>query len=383
MRRYRYQYGTVARKKRATGPDVWVFRYSDDGVRRSTIIGTVEQFPKRVQAEKAAEALRMDANADNPAGRGITLGALTDRYQKDEMPKRFSTSDSYSAWIRAYIKPKWGTYNIIDVKPFAVETWLKGLDLSPKSRGHIKTIMMSLFNCAMRWEIIPFKENPMSLVRVPGVSKRQSKSVVLSAEQVRDLIQNIDQEPFKTMAWLSVCLGLEPSVIAGLQWQDIDVDVLVLNIVRSVISNHVGPAKNEYRQGPLPLDPALANMLDEWREQAQFIEETDWVFASPYFPDENGRGGKYPYSMRHVAEDHLWPAAKAAGLGEKIGWRTFRRTYSSLLRKLGVDIKVQQELMRHADIRTTLNLYTEPFSDDVRRANGNLVQMVLKEVAVS
>jgi len=77
------------------------------------------------------------------------------------------------------------------------------------------------------------------------------------------------------------------------------------------------------------------------------------------------------------------PAAKAAGLGEKIGWRTFRRTYSSLLRKLGVDIKVQQELMRHADIRTTLDLYTEPFSDDVRRANGNVVQMVLKEAAVS
>lgn len=229
----------------------------------------------------------------------------------------------------------------------------------------------------MRWEIIPIKQNPMSLVRVPGVSKRQSKSVVLDAEQVHSFIMRINEEPFRTMAWLSVCLGLEPSVIAGLQWQDIDTKELKLTIQRAVVCNHVGPAKNEYREGPLPLAPELAEMLKEWKAQAEFNKPTDWVFASPYF------GGEHPYSMRHVAEDHLWPAAKAAGLGEKIGWRTFRRTYSSLLRKLGVDIKVQQELMRHADIRTTLNLYTEPFSDDVRRANGNVVQMVLKEAAVS
>ncbi len=81
-----------------------------------------------------------------------------------------------------------------------------------------------------------------------------------------------------------------------------------------------------------------------------------------------------PYSPRHVAEDHLWPAAKAAGLGEKIGWRTFRRIYSSLLRALGVDIKVQQELMRHSDIRTTLDGYTDSYSNDMRSAHEKVVK---------
>jgi len=45
-------------------------------------------------------------------------------------------------------------------------------------------------------------------------------------------------------------------------------------------------------------------------------------------------------------------------LGEGIGWHTFRHSYSSMLRDLQVDVKVQQELLRHADIRTTLNVYT-------------------------
>jgi hypothetical protein len=31
---------------------------------------------------------------------------------------------------------------------------------------------------------------------------------------------------------------------------------------------------------------------------------------------------------------------------------------SSMLRQLGVDVKVRPELLRHADVRTTMNIYT-------------------------
>jgi len=65
-----------------------------------------------------------------------------------------------------------------------------------------------------------------------------------------------------------------------------------------------------------------------------------------------------------------------AGIG-KIGWHTFRHTYSTMLRSLGVDVKVQQELLRHADIQTTLKIYTQAVSDAKREANSKVVRMVL------
>ncbi len=40
-------------------------------------------------------------------------------------------------------------------------------------------------------------------------------------------------------------------------------------------------------------------------------------------------------------------------------------------------MKVQQELMRHADIRTTMNLYTDSFSEDLRVAHSMVVRQVL------
>jgi hypothetical protein len=44
---------------------------------------------------------------------------------------------------------------------------------------------------------------------------------------------------------------------------------------------------------------------------------------------------------------------------------------------VGTDVKVQQELLRHADIRTTLNIYTTAVSEQKREAAGKVVRMIL------
>ena len=64
------------------------------------------------------------------------------------------------------------------------------------------------------------------------------------------------------------------------------------------------------------------------------------------------------------------------GVG-KIGWHTFRHSYSSLLRRVGADIKVQQELLRHSTIQSTMNVYTQAMSEGKRAANSVVVRSVL------
>jgi integrase len=117
----------------------------------------------------------------------------------------------------------------------------------------------------------------------------------------------------------------------------------------------------------MPLDPALAQALWNWRERSMYPMEFDWVFANDH--------GK-PRWQESILEGHLKPAAGAADIG-KIGWHTFRHTYSTMLRSPGVDVKVQQELLRHADIQTTMNVYTQAVSDAKREANSKVVRLVL------
>ena len=62
---------------------------------------------------------------------------------------------------------------------------------------------------------------------------------------------------------------------------------------------------------------------------------------------------------------------------ERLGWHSFRHTYSTLLNEYCTDVKVQQELLRHADIRTTMNIYTTAVPERLRRANRKVVRLLL------
>ena len=169
---------------------------------------------------------------------------------------------------------------------------------------------------------------------------------------------------------LPACLGLRVSEIIGLQWGDFDWDKQTVLVQRSVVQCQVGETKTEGSCRPLPVDPGLAAGLLDLRKCSSFTGATDWVFAN-----DAGR----PRWQETILERQLKPAALRAGIG-KIGWHTFRHTYSTMLRSAGTDIKVQQELLRHANIQTTMNIYTQAVSDQKRAANSKVVEMVLSGV---
>ena len=54
-----------------------------------------------------------------------------------------------------------------------------------------------------------------------------------------------------------------------------------------------------------------------------------------------------------------------------------KRLIATNLRSLGVDVKVAQELLRHANSRTTMDLYTQAVSADKRDASKRQVELLL------
>ena len=130
--------------------------------------------------------------------------------------------------------------------------------------------------------------------------------------------------------------------------------------------------KTKYSKAEVPLDPAMVELCWRWRKACSYSKDSDWVFAS--LADE----GQRPYWPWRLQQTLLRPAAERAGL-PRIGWHTFRHTFSSWLRANGENIKVQQELLRHADIRTTINIYTQANLEQKRQAHSRIVQLVLPE----
>ena len=172
------------------------------------------------------------------------------------------------------------------------------------------------------------------------------------------------------MVLLDVVTGLRASELFGLKWTDINFNKNEISVTRAIVMQVAGSCKTEASQKPVPLDPVLARTLRTWREHTKYKTAGDWVFASPFSK------GRKPYWGQSLMRNQIREAARGVGIAKKIGWHTFRHTCATLLRASGADIKVVQELLRHASCRVTLDTYTHAVTDQKRAAQNKIAGTV-------
>jgi integrase len=177
------------------------------------------------------------------------------------------------------------------------------------------------------------------------------------------------------MVLLDVTTGLRRSELFALKWSDVDFSNLRLDVLRSIYLAHVGDCKTEASRKPVSLDDRVAADLWLWRETTRYRQPSDWIFAGPHTQ------GKHPFWPDALFQKIIRPAALRAGINKKIGWNTFRHTFSTMLIANGENVKVVQELMRHASSRCTLEVYSQARILAKRQAQERVVQMIIPKEA--
>jgi integrase len=361
--RSRVNTGSVVQDKR---DKVWRFYWWEHGKRRSKALG---HFSTKADAWKAAKPLRDALETEKPVLPGVPMvSTLVKHYRTEKMPTRKDTQRGYESWIRVHILPKWGECPITDLQARPVELWLESLNLAPKSRTHIRGILSSLWNFAMWRQDIPIQVNPISLVTVKGASKRIRQPRSLTVEQFRLLVSHL-KEPFGTIALMCVCFGLRISECLALRWSDVDWLNGQLRVERGIVEQTVDDVKTDESRKSFAIAEELLERLREWRRATDFPADGDWIFASPL------KIGRLPYSYTGFWRE-LDRAGTDCGIGH-IGTHTFRHSYRMWIDAIGTPIGVQQKLMRHSDIRTTMNIYGDAESGDMRRVNGKIAELAL------
>lgn len=227
-----------------------------------------------------------------------------------------------------------------------VELWVQSLVLASKSRAHVRGLLKVLWDFAMWRGHIPTQRNPMELVTIRGATKRSRQPRSLTVDEFRMFVQHLE-DPFRTMALLCACLGLRISECLALKWSDIDWLNGRLRIERGIVYQQVEDVKTRESHKRMVVDDDLLELLKVWKQTTQFSTNEDWIFASPV------QLGRLPWSY-----DQVWrmyqKAATGAGIG-RLGTHSLRHTYRSWLDSVGTPVGVQQKLMRHADVRTTMS----------------------------
>ena len=351
------QQGSLILTGRKFGPDVWQYRWSEKDrsgrrIYRKRVIGTVQQYPDAQAARDVATAVVGHINAGS-RGCKITVEQICEHFEQRELRsgdsfRSFATVKTYRGYIRKWIKPHWGSRYLDEVKAVDVEAWLRRLPIARSSRAKIRSILSILFNHACRYEL--FDRNPMRFVRQGA--KRRSAPNVLTAAEIKALVDHLPLRE-RTLVLLAAATGLRQSELFGLKWRDVDFKLGELSVTRSIVFGIVGRCKTESSQKPVPLHPLLGEALLAWRKTCKFTGADDWIFASRLHK------GRRPYWGTSILRNYVRPVAATLNIQKRIGWHTFRHTYSTLLRSVGAEFKVMQELMRHSTLRTTMDVYTQ------------------------
>jgi integrase len=324
----------------------------------------------------------------------LTVSYFIEHYYLPHVKKelRPSTYKDYKKDVyEKHVKIRLGDLRLRDFRTVNGQRILRDIAESNSDVGHktllrIKSFLSSAFKHAKREGFID-GENPMRDTSAPGKPEKfQGEFYTMSEiEEVGNCVADTkDLQDKKTVrdrlrafAVISVAAfaGLRLAEIRGLRWSDYDGRALTIR--RAVWRTHVGDTKNPTSAGSVPVLPILKKILDDHHARViggkKHCGPDDYIFAG------ERRGA--PLNLANMVRRVILPALASNEEGplEWKGWHAFRRSLATNLHSCGVDPKVAQAILRHSDMKTTLEFYTMVPDADARAALQKIETWITKE----
>ncbi len=269
--------------------------------------------------------------------------------------------------------------SIRSVRTIVVERSLRGLQpvdgipLANTTKTKIRILLSVLFNHAIRYEWLGQGGNPITLVRQSA--KRMRTPEVLEPSEIQNLLLQL-KSCFRLMILLDVTTGLRRSELFALKWSDVDFSNMCLDVCAPFIWDMSGTARRKHRASRCFWMIAWPRNSGCGKRPAGIGNPTTGYSQAPVARGSNRSGQTY-CCKRLFGQRHCAP-----GSTRKLGGIPFD-TFSTLLIGNGENVKVVQELMRHASSRCTLEVYSQARLLAKRHAQQRVVQMIIPKEAAA
>jgi integron integrase len=298
----------------------------------------------------------------------------------------YRTEQTYCQWILRYIvffnkkkHPK--DLGAKDVERFLSHLATQGNVAASTQRQALNALVFLYRDVLLR---------PLSDSIAPVRAKREPRPpTVLTREEVQRILKAMDGT-HALMARLIYGSGMRLMECVRLRIQDVDFGqgniyvrggkggkdrtTILPHNVRADLQNHIERVKDLHRQdleqgyGEVHLPNALS------RKYPKAARQTSWQYV---FPGKNRstdpRSGKI--MRHHVMESGLQKAVKTAvrkaGIDKRATVHTLRHSFATHMLENGINIRVLQELMGHADVKTT-EMYTHVMQRDIQAIRSPL-----------
>lgn len=245
----------------------------------------------------------------------------------------------------------------------------QGKQLSEKSVKHHYNILGLIFNYAEKQDVI--NKNPMRKVDAPKVTKKAVDA--LSEEQAIKFFSALGECPidFRCLSYLLITSGLRRGECLGLQWRDIDYENATINVERAVTYTPesgilVSAPKTANSIRVIPIMESVMKLLEVLKHKQERSEKRrDLSHAFIFGKQDDVFLPRDPNAVTRRMKRFV----RSVGLPD-FSPHDLRHTCASLLLSSGADIKSVQEILGHADARTTLNYYVKTDIQQMKNASN-------------
>jgi integrase len=271
--------------------------------------------------------------------------------------------------VRDNLIPRWRGELAEEIPSITFQRWLvslhndKGLAWTTVSK--IRGLANRIYRIGLRYGLV--ESNPVE--HTESRCKSDYKAIIVTPPQTFTILEKLSGNPLHCALVITIAAtGLRSSEALSLRWFDILWDEGEIRISKRWAKGKDGEPKTAASNGTVPLHPILTEYLKQWHARTAYGKPGDFVFPSI------AREGKVPIWPSTFIADYLRPAAKAAGVrvadGQRLGLHNFRHSLATFLATTKTHPKVVQGLLRHADLKITLGLYTQEDSDEKQAAQG-------------
>ena len=223
-------------------------------------------------------------------------------------------------------------------------------DLTTTTLQHIKSVLSTIFTYAKNEGAFD-GANPVDGVLIPRHAKEPGETHAYDLGQVLQILDRLPL-PEKSLVATAALAGLRQGELRGLEWTDYTGTEVVIK--RSIWMSVVNLPKTRASRDSVPVIPALAEILDEYRKYMG-NPEVGLVFHS---------GDGLPICVDRAGRRVIRRALEAIRL-PWYGWHAFRRGLASNLYEIGAQDKVVQRILRHSKPHVTRERYIKVFDRTV------------------
>jgi integrase len=367
-----YPYKNKAGKVIGYRGSYWI--HTAEGPKRRYISGKKRENVR----DKLAKALSQRADGLVFDAGTMTIGEYLDRWLADVRDTvRKSTHEGYEYAIEPHIKPALGRIKLKDLNPAQIRWFYRDrLDsgLSPATVHKQHVVLHKALKAAVADGLIP--RNAAAGLKLPRITREEIAP--LTEEESRRLLETVRGARLEALYVLALSTGMRLGELLALKWEDVDLEGGRLRVRRTL--THAGKAfvlgepktKNSRRTIRLTkgansaLKAHLSRQFEEMERMGSLYQPGGLIFAT--------EGGTIvnPSNLRNRS---FKPLLKRAGL-PPIRFHDLRHTCATLLLSKSVNPKVVSEMLGHASISITLDIYSHLLPDMQEKAVEALEEML-------